>query len=237
MAETSAIVVEQPELRNCARVFEDREDAGHALARLIKPRHPRPMLLLAIPSGGVPVAAAIARDLGWPLDIAVTSKITPPWNSEVGYGAIAFDGTLRLNEPLCERLGLGRNEIEAGIARTREKVQQRVARLRRDRPPLALSGRPAMLVDDGLASGFTLEVAITAVRRLGASPLYIAVPTGHGEPVRRIAGEVDELYCANVRDGYSYAVADAYRHWSDVSDDKVVAELGNAWNEEASLRR
>lgn len=223
-------IVEQPELRNSAHVFEDREDAGHVLATLIKARHPQPLLLLAIPSGGVPVAAAMARELGWPLDVLVTSKITPPWNSEAGYGAIAFDGSLRLNETLIQHFGLSRDDIDAGIARTREKVQRRETRLRRHRQPLALSGKPAMLVDDGLASGFTLQVAIEAARNMGASPLFVAVPTGHGESVRRIAQTVDGLYCANVREGYRYAVADAYRHWSDVSEEEVMAELEAVWS-------
>ena len=228
MDKTPAIF-EQPELHNTAQVFEDREAAGHVLATMIRDRHPQPMTLLAIPSGGVPVAATLARDLGWPLDVAVTSKITPPWNSEVGYGAIAFDDTLRLNEALIEQLGLSREDIDTGIARTRERVQRRVSRLRRDRQPLALSGKPVMLVDDGLASGFTLQVAIEAVRNLGATALYVAVPTGHAESVRRIAGEVDGLYCANMREGYRYAVADAYRHWTDVSEDEVMAELEAVW--------
>jgi predicted phosphoribosyltransferase len=218
-------IFEKKELHNAAQVFEDREDAGHTLAKMIRERQRQPMTLLAIPSGGVPVAVAMARDLGWPLDVAVTSKITPPWNSEVGYGAIAFDDSLRLNEALIERLGLSRDDIDAGIARTREKVRHRVSRLRHDCRPLDLSGQPVMLVDDGLASGFTLQVAIEAVKHLGASALYIAVPTGHAESVRRIAGEVDGLYCANMREGYRYAVADAYRHWSDVSEDEVLAEL------------
>lgn len=218
-------IFEKKELHNTAQIFEDREEAGHVLAEMIRNRHRQPITLLAIPSGGVPVAAAMARDLGWPLDVAVTSKITPPWSSEVGYGAIAFDDTLRLNEALIERFGLSRDDIDAGIARTREKVQHRVTRLRRDCRQLALSGKPVMLVDDGLASGFTLQVAIEAVRNLGASPVYVAVPTGHAESVLQIAGDVDGLYCANMREGYRFAVADAYRHWSDVSEEEVLAEL------------
>ncbi len=223
-------IFEKKELHDTAQVFEDREEAGHVLAEMIRDRHRQPMMLLAIPSGGVPVAAAMARDLGWPLDVMVTSKITPPWNSEVGYGAMAFDGTLRLNEALIERLGLSRDDIDAGIARTHEKVQRRVSRLRRHCQSLTLSGQPVMLVDDGLASGFTLQVAIEAARNLGAAVLYVAVPTGHAESVLRIAGEVDGLYCANMREGYRYAVADAYRHWSDVSEDEVMAELEAVWS-------
>lgn len=217
-------VVELPELRNRGHVFRDRAHAGEVLAAMLAEYRGSEALALGIVAGGVPVAAALARVLGLGLDVAVVSKITLPWNTEMGYGAIADDGTLRLNQEMVARLGLGPTEMEKGMARTREKVRDRVQRFRAGRP-LALAGRTAIIVDDGLASGITLLTAVAAVRHGQPARLLVAVPTGHGESVQRVAGEVDALYCANVRTSLAFAVADAYEHWSDVSEDEALALL------------
>jgi len=178
-------------------------------------------IVLAIPAGGVPVAAVIARELNLPLDVAVTSKVTLPWNSEAGYGAVAFDGTMILNEGLISHLRLTEQEIRQGINRTLQKVQQRLDALRGKRPFPELSGRPAILVDDGLASGFTMRTAVEALRKAQADRIVIAVPTGHQEAVQRLAQEVDAVYCPNIRSGWTFAVADAYQYWSDVGEKEV----------------
>ena len=171
------------------------------------------------------MAAAIAPRLGAPLDVAVVSKITLPWNTEAGYGAVAFDGTVRLNEALLPRLALSQMDIRDGIEATTAKVTRRLRRLRANRPLPALSGRPVVLVDDGLASGFTMRVAIEAVRNAGAEQIVVAVPTAHARATREIASEVTALYCPNICGGSSFAVADAYERWSDVNEDKVLSIL------------
>lgn len=218
-------LIELPDLHNRLRVFRDRAHAGAVLAGMLAAFRDSEAVVLGIPAGGVPVAAEIARSLNLSLDVAVVSKLTFPWNPEAGYGALAFDGTLRLNEALVTRAGLSPAEIEAGTARTREKVARRVQRLRGDRPLPDLGRRAVIVVDDGLASGFTLMVAIEALRRLGARRLIVAVPTAHADSAARIAPLVEALYCPNVREGLSYAVADAYEQWSDVAEDAVVELL------------
>ncbi|HEY6000304.1 MAG TPA: phosphoribosyltransferase family protein, partial [bacterium] len=160
-----------------------------------------------------------------PLDLAVVSKVLLPWDTESGYGAVAFDGSVQWNEPLIEALGLDAGTIEAGLAATREKVARRVRTLRHGRPFPDLGGVTAVLVDDGLASGFTMAVAVEAVRRAGAAAVIVGVPTGHDTALRRLAPRVDALYCANERGGRMFAVADAYRRWTDVSEDEVRALL------------
>ncbi len=217
-------LVELPELRNRGHVFRDRAHAGEVLAGMLADHRGGDALVLGIVAGGVPVATALARSLGLALDVAVVSKITLPWNSERGYGAVAYDGTVRLNEELVAQMGLGPTEVEKGIARTREKVQDRVQRFHAGRPP-DIAGRVAVLVDDGLASGFTLLTAVAAVRNGQPARLLVAVPTGHGESLQRVAGEVDALYCANVRTSFAFAVADAYEHWADVSEDEALTLL------------
>ena len=215
------MVIELPELRNRVHVFRDRTEAGEVLARMLEGYRGSEALVLAVPAGGVPVAAAIARELGLALDVAVVSKITLPWNTEAGYGAVAFDGTVRLNESLLPELGLSEEEVAEGIERTKQKVERRVKALRGERPVPDLTHRTAILVDDGLASGFTMRVAVEALRNAGAREVVVAVPTAHAEAVRRLAGAVEVLYCPNIRGGGRFAVAEAYERWSDVEEEEV----------------
>ena len=205
--------------------------AGAVLAGMLEALHGTSTLILAIPAGGVPVAAEVAARLGLPLDLAVVSKITLPWNTESGYGAVAFDGTVRLNRELIAALGLRPEVIDQGITRTQEKVARRVRELRGAETRPDLRHRAVVLIDDGLASGFTMLTAIEALRHLAPDKLIVAVPTGHYDAVTRVAATVDSLYCPNIRDGYSFAVADAYEQWSDV-DETTVADIMRRFNQE-----
>jgi predicted phosphoribosyltransferase len=206
-------------------VFLDRADGGEILSELLAPLRTVQPLVLGIPAGGVPVAARVAQRLGCCLDVAVVSKVTVPWNPEAGYGAVAFDGTLRLNESLLACLGLSEEQIRLGIEQTREKVRRRVELFRGDRPFPELAGQTVILVDDGLASGFTMQVAVEALRKAGASRIVVAVPTGHLEAVRKVAEQADQVCCANIRSGWSFAVAAAYRQWRDVSERRAARIL------------
>jgi putative phosphoribosyl transferase len=220
---TSPTIIERPELRDCTRVFRDRRHAGEVLAEMLGNYSKSDAMVLAIPAGGVPVASVIAEQLHISLDVAVVSKITLPWNTEAGYGAVAFDGTMRLNEDLMPRLGLTEEQIQEGIDETFQKVLRRVKRFRDDVSFPDLTKRRAILVDDGLASGFTMLVAIEALRKTGAQHVCVAVPTGHASSMLRMASEVEALYCANSRGGFSFAVADAYEQWTDVDEAEAIA--------------
>jgi len=189
--------------------------------------------ILAIPAGGVPVAAALAGALDLPLDVAVVSKVTPSWNTEVGYGAVAFDGRVRIDAGRQAALGVDGADVRRDVDRARAKVRRRVESLRSGRGPLVAPGGAAVLVDDGLASGITLATAIEAVRDAGAGQIIVAVPTGHEDAVARIAGAVDEVHCANVRCGRTFAVADAYERWADVDEDEVARLLPASRDETA----
>lgn len=224
MPDTANRVFDLPEMRNRARVFRDRTQAGAVLAGMLGEFRDAGALVLAIPAGGVPVAAEIAHRLGLPLALAVVSKITLPWNTESGYGAVAFDGSVRLNRDLITALHLPESVVQQGIAQTKEKVARRVRQLGGDRSLPDLTRRTVILVDDGLASGFTLHTAVDALRHLAADRIVIAVPTGHADAVARIAASVNSLYCPNIRQGPVFAVADAYQHWTDVSE-ATVAEI------------
>ena len=218
------MIHELPEMRDRTRVFRDRRHGGEVLARMLAGSLAPGSRILAVPAGGVPVAAPIAKALGLLLDVAVVSKVTPSWNTEVGYGAVAFDGRVRIDEPTRSAFGIDEADERVDLERARAKVRRRVASLRRGRGPLVPDGGTAVLVDDGLASGITMETAVQAIRDAGAGRIVVAVPTGHEKSVLRIAAIVEEVFCANVRSGRSFAVADAYRTWVDL-DDAAVGEI------------
>lgn len=213
-----------PELRDRVQAFRDREHAGRELARLLAGFREGGAIVLGIPAGGVPVAAELAAKLDVELDVAVVSKILLPWTTEAGYGAVAFDGSVWIDERAAARFGLTDAEVRESTDIARAKVERRVALFRGARP-FELAGRTAMLVDDGVAAGSTMRAAIAALRAQRVGRLVVAVPTGHGEALADLASRVDALYCANVRNRLPFAVADAYEAWRDVAEDEAIAAL------------
>jgi putative phosphoribosyl transferase len=218
-------IIDLPEMRDQTRVFQDRTHAGQVLTRMLAAHDHPAGVVLAIPAGGVPVGMVMAEKLGLDFDMAVVSKITLPWNTEAGFGAVAFDGTVRLNVELMARINLTAEDVEKGIEKTTAKVSWRVTKLRGNKPFPDLGDRSAILVDDGLASGFTMQTAVAALRKAGAGQIIVAVPTGHRQSVEMIAREVEGLYCANIRGGFSFAVASAYCNWTDVGEEDMVKML------------
>lgn len=218
-------VTDLPELRQRVHVFVDRAEAGRVLAGMLTSFATTDTLVLGIPSGGVPVAAEIAGELHLPLDVAVASKITPPWNSEVGYGAVAFDGTVVMNEDFRDGVGLSEDEVVSGIEVARQKVRRRLELYRARRPMPDCRHRCVILVDDGLATGITTEAAVRALCGRGVGQLLLAVPTGHEDSIRHLAKQVTHVYCANVRSGSVFAVAEAYSHWTDMTEQEVMRVL------------
>ncbi|HVO84453.1 MAG TPA: phosphoribosyltransferase family protein [Syntrophobacteria bacterium] len=229
----AAKLIELAQYRDRVRVFRDRSHAGEILAGILTAAAPDDAVVLAVPAGGVPVGREVAQRLNLPLDLLVVSKITLPWDTEAGYGAVAFDGTVRINEALVQRLRLSREDVDEGISRTREKVARREALLRGGRPLPEFRGRPAIVVDDGLASGYTLSVGVAALRKHGVEKVIVAVPTGHLDSVEILAREADFIYCANIRSGWRFAVADAYQLWSDVAEEELLEMVAGLFNMES----
>lgn len=214
-----------PELRNRTRIFRDREHAGLKVSEMLTGYRDSDAMVFGIPAGGVPVADPIAQELNLTLDVAVVSKMTLPWNTEAGYGAVAFDGTVELNDNLITQVSLTPEEVEEDVASTLNKVQRRFEEFRGDKPFPDLENRPSILVDDGIASGFTIQAAVEALRHNGAKELVVAVPTAHLQVLENISPEVEWIYCANIRGGDGFAVADAYQTWYDVEEPEVVEIL------------
>ena len=160
----------------------------------------------------------VVEALDLSLDVAVVSKILLPWNTEAGFGAVGFDGSVWINQEYVDYYTLDLTTIEQQTLATLEKVQRRVKLFRGDRAWPDLRNRPVIVVDDGIAAGSTLRVAVQALRNTGAVEIIVAVPTAHEESFGRIMDRVDALYCANIRSGPQFAVAAAYQHWGDVDE-------------------
>ncbi|HEX7009136.1 MAG TPA: phosphoribosyltransferase family protein [Phycisphaeraceae bacterium] len=220
--------MDEPSLRDRKRVFTDRQDAGERLASALEPLLGRQAVVLAIPAGGVPVAAVVTRRLNLLLDVAVTSKVTYAFEPEAGYGAVAFDGSVLLRDDLIRRAGLAPAQVEADVRRARRRVERRLQRLRGDRPWPPISGRVVCVVDDGLATGLTMQATLRALRRMGVQKLIVAAPTGHADAAARLTHDADRVVCLNIRSQSPFAVADAYQQWRDVDESEVIAQLKEA---------
>jgi putative phosphoribosyl transferase len=204
-------------------VFRDRAAAGARLAAMLEKYRGSDAIVLAIPAGGVPVGAAIARELGLSLHAAPVSKVLYPWTTESGFGAVAFDGSVWLDEEAVENSPLTKTQVEKAVDDARAKVERRTRRFGVD--PSALKNSTVILVDDGIAAGSTMRTAIAALRKLGASRIIVAVPTAPSRSLEAMRKLADEIACPNIRGSGSFAVADAYQEWRDLSDDEVEAML------------
>jgi predicted phosphoribosyltransferase len=209
-------------MRDRTYVFPDRAAAGRALAEALHPFQKERPHLFAIPAGGVPVAIPVASALRLPLNLVIVRKIQLPWTTEAGFGALDPDGQALFNEALVERLRLAPEAVQAQAAKTLASLQEREEKLRQSRPYPALEGRPVIVVDDGLASGYTLRAAVRFLAKRGAGRLIAAAPTGSWATVQDFLSEVDTLVCLNVRRGYAFAVAAAYETWYDVDEMEVL---------------
>ncbi|MFQ5832060.1 MAG: phosphoribosyltransferase [Candidatus Thorarchaeota archaeon] len=206
--------------------YRDREHAGRILSeKLSELSFDAGPLVLAVPNGGVAVALPIAEALEATLDIIIVRKLQIPYNPEAGFGALTSLGTLILNKELVTRLGFSQEEIDSVCMRTENQIQAR-----KDAYD-GLAGihfpdrKDVILVDDGLASGYTMLAAISSVKEAQPASITVAVPTASSGAVQRVAGVVDRLVCPNVGSGYVFAVADAYENWYDVPDTEVVEAL------------
>ena len=225
----TAKIIEDPAYRERMFVFRDRLHAGRLLSEKLRGYADKgKVILLALPAGGVPVGYAVAKKLGIPMDVMVIRKIQIPWNTEAGFGALTWDGETVLNESLVEQLGLTREEIEELISKTGRIIQERLSKFRGDKPMPDLKDKVVILVDDGLASGFTMLAAARFAKKGMPEKIIVAVPTGSTGAIKLLAPEVDEIVCLNIRSGPAFAVADAYKNWYDLTDEEVIRILERA---------
>jgi putative phosphoribosyl transferase len=206
-------------------MFRDRRHAGELLAALLTGyRGKAEAVILALPRGGVPVAAAVARSLMLPLDVFPVRKIGAPSEPELAVGALAGDGVVVLDEKTIAAMQISRATLEAIVAAEREELLRRQRLYRGDRPPLRLDGLTTILVDDGLATGYTMLAAVRAVRRQHPARVVVAVPVAPQETLDRLHAEADEVVCVDTPRRLE-AVGQFYEDFSQVSDEQVREEL------------
>jgi predicted phosphoribosyltransferase/predicted alpha/beta-hydrolase family hydrolase len=203
--------------------FVDRFDAGRELAKALIGMHLEHPIVIALPRGGVPVGAAVARMLHAPLDVIVVRKLGYPYQPEVGMGAIAEGGITVMNRALITRLGVSNDQFEDVLNREAVELSRRVARYREGRTALAVRGKPVILVDDGLATGFTARAAIEAMRSAGATRVVLAVPVAPVDAIEELHGLADDVVCLQTPAWFNN-VGEFYDDFAPVADD-IVAEL------------
>lgn len=206
-------------------LFENRYDAGRQLAAQLSEYLGRAAVVLAIPNGGVMVAGEIARVIDAELDVVIVRKLPLPLHPEAGFGALADDGSLILNEELVRQQGLSQAQINEQVGRVTAQIRQRSLLYRKDRQLISVRGKTAIIADDGLASGYTMLAAVASVRRRRAKEVVVAVPVASSRALAKVKEVADRVVTIAEGTGTSFTIADYYRHWHDVRDADVVKIL------------
>jgi predicted phosphoribosyltransferase len=203
--------------------YTDRRAAGSALARDLSGYADRPeVIVLGLVRGGVTVAAEVAKALSAPLDVLVVRKLGVPWAPEVAFGAMGPGGVVVHNPEVESRLSS--SDVAAVTARESAELARRERLYRGDRPPLDLTGRVAVIVDDGLATGATALAAVEVARRLGAVEVVLAVPVAAPDSLARVRRAADLAVCPLAPPTFT-AVSQFYSEFSQVLDDEVISLL------------
>ena len=212
---------QQPARTDDQRPFSDRTDAGRELARLLSSYAGRTdVVVLALPRGGVPVAAQVAEALGAPLDVYVVRKLGTPGHRELAMGAIASGGVRVVNDEVVRWLGILPHQIDDVAAEEMIELERRESAYRGGRAAADLAGRTVILVDDGLATGSTMRAAVQSVRQRNPSRVIVAVPVGAPSTCSELSAIADEVVCARRPDPFS-AVGQWYVNFDQTSDDEV----------------
>ncbi|MDB5988594.1 MAG: putative phosphoribosyltransferase [Nevskia sp.] len=201
--------------------FHDRSEAGRLLAAKLGAYANRPdVLVLALPRGGVPVAYEVARALNAPLDVFLVRKLGVPGHEEYAMGAIATGGVRVLNEEAVRALGVPDYAIDAVAAKKQQELARRERLYRGDRPPPDVRGKTVILVDDGLATGATMQAAVKALRQDQARRIVVAVPVAAPETCEQLKEQVDDIICAVTPEPF-YAVGLWNQDFSQTTDEEV----------------
>ena len=209
------------------RRFDDRADAGRKLASRMDFLRGQDVVVLGLPRGGVPVAFEVAKALRAPLDVLVVRKLGVPFQPELAFGAIGEDGVRVLNDLVVCESRLGGNDMASVERREGIELRRRAERFRRGHERISLTGRIAVIVDDGVATGATAKAACQVARAHGASRVVLAVPIGPNDIDASFAGYADEVVCLETP-ALFFAVGQGYRHFAATSDAEVVRLLDRA---------
>lgn len=205
------------------RMFSDRQDAGRVLASILAPYKMRDIVVLALPRGGIPVGREIASALSAPLEVLVVRKLGVPGHEEYAMGAIASGGEVVVDEDIVRAMGVSLEQVRDVTARERRELVRREQLYLRQRS-IDLADRTVILVDDGIATGATMRVALRAIRRTSPARVVAAVPVAPRSAFHRFCPLVDDFVVASCPSRFQ-AVGDAYEDFHQVSDGEVRALL------------
>jgi putative phosphoribosyl transferase len=203
-----------------AGVFRDRRDAGRALGKSLEPFRAARPVVLALPRGGVPVAAEVARVLDAALDVAIVRKLGVPLQPELGMGAVGEGGARAVNPEIVRAAEVSVGELAAIETRERAEVERRARRYRGDREMTPLQGQVVILVDDGIATGGTVRAAIAIARAHGAGRVVVAVPVAPPDAVAELRGIADDVVVLETPEPF-FGVGRWYEDFTQTSDDEV----------------
>jgi putative phosphoribosyl transferase len=202
-------------------MFADRVDAGRQLADRLQHLRGQDGVVLGLPRGGVPVAFEVAQALDAPLDVIVVRKLGVPFHPELGMGAIAEDGVRIINADVVRLARVTDAELAEVEQRERAELERRARRFRGDRPRVALAGKIAVVVDDGIATGSTARAACQVARAQGASRVVLAVPVAPPGWTARFQDDADELVCLETPESF-FAIGQWYADFSQTADEVVI---------------
>jgi len=213
-------------------IFKDREEAGKALAEALRSKALPDPVVLALPRGGVPVAAEVARTLKAPLDLVMVRKIGVPYQPELAAAAIidGEDPQLVINEEVCALADVSRSEIDAMAKEELQEIDRRTKLYLKDRPRAAVSGRSAIVVDDGIATGTTIRAVIKALRLKGPKSIVIAVPVAPRDAMQELREEADDVVCLETPEPF-FAIGLYYQDFHQIQDEEVIRLLQVGWPE------
>lgn len=200
--------------------FANRPEAGKRLAEALDHLDGEETVVLGVPRGGVEVAAVVAAEHGWPLDIVVPRKVGAPFNSELGLGAIA-PGVRVIDQGMLRGLGISEEYLEGEIRKQEEEIGRRTETYRRGKKPVELREKTVVVVDDGLATGGTAVAAVRWAKAQGATRVVLAVPVAPKEAVAKLSKEADEVVCLATPEPF-FAVGQWYRDFPQTGDRQVI---------------